>query len=61
MAFNIFEIVTKYAEFQKMLQQTNADPRELLQNELRRRNYTPEQINNLIKQAEALKPLLKIH
>ena len=57
MSLNFFELMSKYNQFQKMLKQSNQDPRKLLDEELKRRNISPQQLQDLIQQAQQMQKL----
>lgn len=57
MGLNFFELMSKYNQFQQMLKQSNQDPRKMLDDELKRRNISPQQLQNLIQQAQQMQKL----
>lgn len=58
MAYNIFELMQKFSQFQQMLNQSKSNPADLLNAELKRRNISPQQLQDLINQAKNLNNLL---
>lgn len=57
MGLNFFELMSKYNQFQQMLKQSNQDPRKMLDEELKRRNISPQQLQDLIQQAKQMQKL----
>lgn len=54
---NLFELTQKYQQFQKLLNACNKDPRTLLEEEMKRQNINPSELEDMIKQAKTLKKL----
>lgn len=57
MGLNFFELMSKYNQFQQMLKQSNQDPRKMLDDELKRRKISPQQLQDLIQQAQQMQKL----
>lgn len=60
MGFNFFELMSKYNQFQQMLKTCNKNPEQLLEEELKRRNISPQQLNDLVEQAKQMKKILNV-
>lgn len=60
--FNFLDLAQKlkqFQEFKKQLQQSGIDPRELLKQEIEKRNLSPDQLKNLEELARGLKDFIK--
>lgn len=57
MGYDLFELAKKYNQFRQMIQQSNQNPRELLESELKRRNINPQQLSDMMHQAQQLMQL----
>lgn len=57
MGFNFFELLNKYNQFQQFMKYTTETPEKLLEEELKRRNVTPEELQQMIQEAKQFKKL----
>lgn len=57
---NPLEIIQKFSQFKSLLSQSQKDPRQLLMDEMRRRNMSESEINQLLQTANQLKKLLGV-
>lgn len=60
MGFNFFELMNKWNQFQQMLQHSGKNPQQLLEEELKKRNISSEQLNQMIEQAKQFEKLLNV-
>lgn len=58
MGLNIFELMQKYSQFQQFLKQCNRNPADLLNEELKRRGISQQQLQELLNQAKGLQNIL---
>jgi len=58
---NIFSTLTQFNQFKDQFLKSGKDPRAELERELKARNITPEQLNELVNTAKQLSNLFGVH
>lgn len=57
---NPFELIQKFSQFKNFLSQSQKDPKQLLIDEMKRRNMSESEINQMIQTANQLKNILGV-
>ena len=57
---NPFELLQKFSQFKSFLSQSQKDPKQLLIDEMKRRNMSESEINQMIQTANQLKNILGV-
>lgn len=57
---NPFELIQKFSQFKSFLSQSQKDPKQLLIDEMKRRNMSESEINQMIQTANQLKNILGV-